>query len=76
VYKFLSQHASRDASESATYSASVDESVVETCFLELQVMAPSPAMKTYPVVDFLSSALAYAASAYPWKKLGYNGSAL
>ena len=33
VYRFLNQHASRDAFESAIYSASVDESAVETCFL-------------------------------------------
>src|SRR5260221_10762394 len=75
-YKFLSQHASRDASERATYSACVDDRAVETCFFELQVMAPSPARKTYPVVDLRSLALAYVASAYPWKKLGCNGSAL
>ncbi len=37
VKRLLSQHTLRAASESATYSASVEERAVATCFLELQV---------------------------------------
>src|SRR5260221_14032370 len=46
VYRFLNQQASRAASESATYSASVEDSAVEICLLEFHVMAPSPAKNT------------------------------
>src|SRR6266851_4811762 len=50
--------ASRAASDNATYSASVDESAIVDCFFDLHVMAPPPARKTYPDVDFKSSAFA------------------
>ena len=64
-YRLFSQQASWAASESAMYSASVDNHAMETCFLELQVMAPFPARKMYPDMDLRSSAFPYEASTYP-----------
>ena len=64
-YKLLNQQTSRAASDIATYSASAEDSACDICHLELHVIAPSPAMNTYPEVDFPSSALAKAASEYP-----------
>ena len=43
-YKIYSQQASCTASESVTYSASVDDCACRLCLLELQEMAPSPAI--------------------------------
>ena len=63
MYKLLSQHASRPASERLTYSASVDDSAMDICFLELQVMALFPVRNTYPEIDLRSSAFLYEASA-------------
>ena len=54
-YRFLNQHASRDASERATYSAAVDDNALEICLFEHQLIARSPGMTTYPVVDLSSS---------------------
>ena len=63
-----SQQASRADSDKATYSASVDDKATVGCLFDRQVIAPLPAIKTYPVVDLHSSRLPYAASAYPWNK--------
>ena len=76
VYKLLSQHASHPASERLTYSALVDNSAMDICFLELQVMAPFLARNTYLEIDLQPSAFPYKVSAYPKKKLGCLGSAL
>ena len=67
LYKFHSQQALHADSESTTYSASVEDSTVTICFFKLQVIALSVTQNTYPVVDFLSSALPYTASAYPYR---------
>jgi len=67
LYKLCNQQASCADSESATYSASVEDNAVVICFFELQVIALSATRKTYPVVDLLLSALPYAASAYPYR---------
>ena len=45
-YKFLSHVASRPASDSATYSASVDESAITVCFFYFHVIAPPDPRKT------------------------------
>ena len=50
-YKFLSQKASHPASESTTYSDSVEDIAIIVCFFDFHVIAPSDARKTYPVVD-------------------------
>src|ERR1700720_2924094 len=50
-YKFLSQKVSLPASESATYSDSVEDIAIIVCFLDFHVIAPSAARKTYPIVD-------------------------
>ena len=46
LYKFLSQQASRAASDNATYLASVNESAMVVCFLDFQVIAPPDTKKT------------------------------
>src|SRR6266567_246306 len=46
VYRFLNQHASCEALDKATYSACTDDNAVEICFLELQVIVPSPVINT------------------------------
>jgi len=46
LYRLFSQQASQAASARATYSASVDDKAMDTCFLKLQVMAPFPARNT------------------------------
>ena len=47
------------------YLALVLKSVTEVCFLDLQLMAAPPSMKTKPKVDFLSfMSLAQSASTY------------
>ena len=76
VYKLLSQHASHPASERLTYSASVDDSAMDICFLELQVMAPFLVRNTYLEIDLRSSVFPYKVSVYPKKKLGCSGRAL
>src|SRR5277367_1836996 len=70
--RFLSQTASRPASESATYSASVVDSAIMDCFLDFQVITPPAAKKTYPIVDFISQLFAYAVSAKPWKRVSFS----
>ena len=68
LYRLLNQHASRPASDKAMYSASAVDSAVVLCFLDIQVIAPPPTVKTYLDIDFHLSTLLYAASAYPWKR--------
>ena len=60
----------------AMYSASVEDCAVTFCLPDFQVIAPSAARKTYPVVDFPSSQSAYAASPNPLKVTILSGSAL
>ena len=43
------------ASESATYSASVDDSEIVVCFFVFHDMAALHSINTYPPVDFLDS---------------------
>ena len=59
LYKFCSQQALHADSKSATYSASIEDSAIAICFFELHVIALSATRNTYPVVDFLLSALPY-----------------
>src|SRR6267142_1656719 len=66
--RFLNQQASHASSDKATYSASVDNSAIISCFLDHHVIAPPATKKTYPDVDLRSSVLAYAASANPIKE--------
>ena len=56
--KFLSQHASHPASDSATYSASVNDKATTVCFFDHQVIVPPAAKKTYSDVDLRSLQLA------------------
>lgn len=58
LYRLLNQQASRPASESATYSASVEDNAIVVCFFYLHIIAPPADMKTYPDIDFRSSVLA------------------
>src|SRR6266853_816361 len=60
--RFLNQHTSHIASDKAIYSAFMVNNAVTVCFLEYQVIAPLDILKTYPVVDFRSSALVNEAS--------------
>jgi hypothetical protein len=53
------------------YSASVEESATMVCFLDHHVIAPPATRKTYPDVDLRLSWFANAASAKPWKWLGF-----
>ena len=76
LYNDQSQHASCATSDKAMYSASVDDNTTVSCFLDCQVIAPEPAMKTYPVVDLRSSKFPYAVSMYPWNRLDCEGSAV
>ena len=64
LYRLFSQQASQAASESAMYSALVDNNAMETCFLELQVMALFPARKMYPDIDLQLSVFLYKVSMY------------
>ena len=57
--------ASQAASDSATYSASVDDRAIVDCFLDPQVIAPLLDRNTYPEIDFWSSAFAKVASENP-----------
>jgi len=69
LYKFLSQEDSFPAFQRAIYLASVEDSAVTLCLLDRQVIAPSAAMNTYPVVDLLSFLFLYAALVYPKKDM-------
>jgi hypothetical protein len=48
----LSQSASFDVSDAATYSASVILVAVQSCSFDLHEMAPYPNLKEYPDIDF------------------------
>src|ERR1700692_3716018 len=52
-YKFLSQKASRPASESATYSDSVEDIAIIVCFLDFHVIAP-PTARSAGIICFQS----------------------
>ena len=55
--------------ESATYSASVDESATQGCFWLRHVIGVDPSKKRYPDVDFRSSlSLAQSEPEYPSKR--------
>src|SRR5271169_1647228 len=50
----------------AIYSASVEDRAIIDCLFEFQAMAPFPAKRTKPVVDFrVSTLFPQSASAYP-----------
>jgi len=70
LFKFLSQDASLPASQRAMYSALMEDSAVMLCLLNHQVITPSAAIKTYPVVNLLSFLFLYAVSAYPKNDIG------
>jgi hypothetical protein len=53
-YRFLSQQASRPASDKATYSDSVIDNAIIDCFFDFQVIAPLEARNTYSEVDLPS----------------------
>jgi len=66
IINFVIHTASFLACVFAMYSASVVDNVIVGCRLLLQEMAPSPIMKTNPVVDLLSSrSPPQSASQYP-----------
>src|SRR6267154_3840877 len=67
-YRFRNQRISVPAWARATYSASVEDKAVSVCLFDFHRIAPLAAMHTIPVVDFFSSALPYAASAYAIKQ--------
>jgi hypothetical protein len=75
-YKFCNHEASFPASHRAIYSASVEDCTVTGCLLDHQVIAPFAAMKTYPVVDFMSSLFWYAASENPLKEIAVSSAYL
>jgi hypothetical protein len=75
-YKFRNHEASFPASHRAIYSASVEDCAITGCLLDRQVIAPFAAMKTYLVMDFMSSLFWYAASENLLKEIAVSGAYL